>query len=96
MSDYIEALQKAIKDLHGCDSSHVYPIHVCEKFEGKTVWEGEVEMFELEGHPKAHFCYAWTFKEDDGKTRYMAVLELPPVGCAEDAVKAAIASGQQK
>ena len=65
------------------------PVH--ETFEGKTVWQGEVEVFDLDGPLTAKRCYAWMYQKEDGKTRYATVLELPPVQSAQDAVKAWIA-----
>ncbi len=66
-----------------------------EQFRGQTVWDGVVEVFQLSGHPQAKRCYAWSFSEDEGP-HYVAVLALPPVDSACTAVRAAIASGQQK
>ena len=62
---------------------------VVETFRGKIVWQGQVEVFALKGHPKAKRCYAWSH-EEDGKRRYVAVLELPPVNSPVTAVRAAI------
>ena len=96
MSDDLTALQKAIKDLHGCESKHVKTVPVIEEFQGARVWEGAVQVFALTGHEKAKNCYAWSYKNDDGSTQYMTVLELPPVDSARKAVQAAIASGKHK
>ena len=65
-----------------------------ETFRGKVVWDGQVEVFDLEGHPKAKRCYAWSHQEGDKETerRYVAVLGLPPVNSPLDAVRAAIVS----
>jgi len=71
-------------------------IAVHEKFEGKTVWQGIVEVFEIKGHPKAKTAYAWSYKTDSGETRYVVVLELPPVNSAQDAVRAYIVSKTAK
>jgi hypothetical protein len=46
-------------------------------------------------HLKAKRCYAWKYQED-GKIKFTAVLELPPVESAETAVKVAIASKPRK
>ena len=92
----IERLQKAIRDLHGCDSAHLASIPVLETFVSKTVWEGIVELFTLLDHPKAKEAYAWSYKTDDGQTRHVAVLSLPPVKTAIDAVRAYIAVQVQK
>lgn len=89
---YIEELQNAIRSLHGCESQHVETVPVTETFQGETVWKGEVEVFNIRGHPKAKRAYAWAHasgKKDQGK-RYVAVLELPPVTSPESAVRAGI------
>jgi len=78
-----------------CDRMHD-AVH--ELFQDKTVWKGEVEVFDLIQHPKAKRAYAWAHKEgkNDERTRYVAVLELPPVESAVTAVRASImADGQQ-
>jgi hypothetical protein len=49
---YIEELQDVIRRLHGVESTHVESMPVKETFQGKTVWEGVVEVFDLIGHPK--------------------------------------------
>ena len=92
--DYIAELQNAIRRLHGCESEYVETVPVTESFEGQTVWQGEVEVFELKGHPKAKRAYAWGHAsgEDDQARRYVAVLELPPVTSPQTAVKAAVMS----
>jgi hypothetical protein len=65
---------------------------VKEVFEGETVWEGVVEVFDLEDHPRAKRCYAWSYEVDDSKKRrFFAVLHHGPVKSARDAVRAAIA-----
>lgn len=91
---YIESLQQAIRRLHECESEHVESVPVTETFQGKTIWQGTVEVFTLSDHPKAKRCYAWSHLagKDDSETRYVAVLELPPVDSPEKAVKVAIAS----
>jgi hypothetical protein len=65
---------------------------VHEVFQGQTVWKGNVEVFELNGHPKAQYAYAWAHLDGpkDDKTRFVAVLEIPPVTNAKTAVRASI------
>lgn len=95
---YLDELQDAIRDLHGSESSHVSTINVLETFQGRTVWQGDVELFALHSHAKAERCYAWSHETDKGK-RFVVVLELPPVDSAQSAVKVAIineAREQQK
>lgn len=95
---YIESLQEAIKKLHGCDSTYVESVPVHEVFQEQTVWAGEIEVFDLVGHPKAKRCYAWAHKEGaaDKETRYVAVLEIPPVDSPQKAVQASIISQSKK
>jgi hypothetical protein len=55
-------------------------------FQGKTVWDGIVERFEVLNHPNAKRCYAWS--DFAPKQEHItAVLELPPVKSALDTVK---------
>ncbi|MDX6530554.1 MAG: hypothetical protein QOH41_2844 [Blastocatellia bacterium] len=92
MVDYIGELEAAILNLHGATASHLETVPVTETFQGKTVWEGEVEVFNLRGHPTAKRAYAWghVTGEDDQARRYVAVLDLPPVNSPQSAVRAAI------
>jgi hypothetical protein len=92
--DYIAELQAAFLKLHGCDATYLETVPVVEEFQGKTIWQGDVEVFELEGHPKATRGYGWshvTGEHDQGR-RYFTILELPPVDSPQTAVKAAIMS----
>jgi hypothetical protein len=85
-----ERLRQAIHDLHGLDSDHVESVPVHEIFQGKTVWEGDVEVFRVRGHPQAQLAYAWTYQDDDGTLHHVAVLGVPPINSAQDALKAAV------
>ena len=69
---------------------------VNETFQGQTVWQGDVEVFELVGHPKAKRAYAWSYATEGTKRRYIAVLELGPVKDAVTAVRAAIAADAKR
>jgi hypothetical protein len=90
--EYIERLQMVINQLHGCVSKWVEAVPVHEVFEGQTVWQGDVEVFDLTGHPKAKRAYAWSHLDGakDEQTRFVAVLEIPPVVSAETAVRVQI------
>ena len=92
----IDRLKDVIRRLHRCNSHHVESVSVKEEFNGQIVWEGIVEVFALDNHPKAKRCYAWSYKRKDGSDKFIAVLELPPVDSARKAVQAAIASHEQK
>jgi len=92
MSAHIQELKDAIRHLHGVEATHVESVPVKETFQGKTVWEGIVEVFELRGHPKAPKVYAWAHDTDDPKKprRHVTVLHIAPVTSAVLAVRAAI------
>jgi hypothetical protein len=88
---YIEELQDVIRKLHGVESRHVESVPVKETFQGRTVWEGVVEVFELHGHPKAPKAYAWSHKTGGPKKRkHVTVLHVEPITSAAAAVRAAI------
>ncbi len=89
---YIEELQEVIRRLHGVESRHIESVPIKEVFQGKTVWEGVVEVFELIGHPTAARLYAWSHATDDTKIpkRHVTVLHIHPIQSARDAVRAVI------
>jgi hypothetical protein len=89
---YIQELQDVIRRLHGAEARHVESVPVKETFQGKTVWEGIVEVFDLKGHPTAHRVYAWAHDTDDPDKprRHVTILHSHPIKSAQDAVKAAI------
>jgi hypothetical protein len=88
----IEELQNAIRALHGVESTYLESVPVRETFQGKTVWDGVVEVFQLHGHPKAPKAYAWVHETDNPEKprRHVTVLHIDPVTSARKAVQAAI------
>ena len=90
--NYIEELRDVIKRLHGVESAHLESVPIKEVFQGKTVWEGIVEVFDLKGHPETHRAYAWSHDTDDPKhpRRHVTVLHIPPAISPQTAVKVAI------
>ena len=91
MSKRIAKLKEAIEAMHNCKARHVGSEPVIDLFRGEVAWDGVVETFDLEGHPKAKRCYAWSFLEN-GEPQYTTVLEIPPVDSPESAVKVAVAA----
>ena len=96
--EYLDRLKLAVEHLHKCSARYCTTVPVHEKFKGQTVWQGEVEVFDLIGHPKATRAYGWSHEsgKDDKGERFVTVLELPPVESAETAVRAAIMADGQK
>jgi hypothetical protein len=78
--------------LHNCSATWRESVPVHEVFKGQTVWKGDVEVFDLQGHPKAKRAYGWSHPEgpDDQGERFVTVLEIPPVVSAETAVRVSI------
>jgi hypothetical protein len=96
--EYIERLAGVIAQLHKCDPKWSKTVPVHEVFRGQTVWQGDVEVFDLTGHSKAKRAYAWSHLDGakDDKERFVAVLEIPPVVSAETAVRVQIVKDAKK
>ena len=91
-----DQLKRAVESQHGCTATLVQSVPVKETFGGKTVWEGIVHVFKLNGHPKAQQAYAWSSPiEGSDKRRFYAVLHEPPVTSPVEAVRAAIVAEQR-
>ena len=96
--DYIAQLAEALHEAHGSVASHVETVPVKEVFRGKTLWEGEVEVFDLVGHPKAKRAFAWGYpsEKEPSRLEIVVVLEIPPITSPQRAVKATIMSETKK
>ena len=87
----IDQLRQAVEGQHGGTATLVESVPVKEKFQGKTVWEGVVHVFDLDGNPNATRAYAWSSPiEGSSKRRFFAVLHLGGIRSPQDAVRAAI------
>jgi hypothetical protein len=89
---HIEELRDAIHRLHGGKATHVESVPVKEVFQGRTVWDGIVEVFNLEGHPKADKVYAWFHDtgEEGRPAQQVTVLHVHPALSPVAAVRAFI------
>src|SRR4030042_4993904 len=91
----VDALQKAILDLHDCKATWVKSVPIKEIFEGETLWEGAVQVFTVD-HPKSRFCYAWSHGlEGSKKRRFFAVLHQGPIDSPKKAIRASIVYSQR-
>ncbi len=87
--DVIARLEAAIMQLHGCSAIWHKTVPVHEVLRDQTVWKGDVEVFNLKGHPKAKRCYGWSqcnVKNDEAE-RFVIVLEITPVESASTALQ---------
>ena len=91
MIEYLEELKKTVRQRHDRLAEHMQSVPVKEILEGKTIWEGSVEIFTLR-NAKARRCYAWGRPKAAGGWEITTVLEIPPVTSPCTAVKAAIAA----
>jgi len=65
-----EALQEAIHNLHGCESTWRESVPVKEVSQGQTLWQGVVQVFELHGHPTTNRCHAWSYAAQGSEKRH--------------------------
>jgi hypothetical protein len=89
---HIQELRDTIHHLHEGTAGHLESVPVTEKFQGRIVWGGVVEVFLLKGHPKIDRVYAWMHDTDDPAhpKRHVTVLHIPPVVSPKTAVQAVI------
>jgi hypothetical protein len=93
VSERLEVVQlrEAIEFQHGGTATFVEAVPVTETFQGKTVWEGVVHVFDLEGNVQSTRAYAWSSPiEGSTKRRFFAVLHMGGIRSPQDAVRAAI------
>lgn len=84
-------LRRAVQNMHGGKAALIQSTPVREAFEGQTVWEGVVHVFNLAGHPTATRAYAWSSPiEGSTKRRFFAVLHTERINSPVEAVRAAI------
>ena len=86
--NYLARLQAVIMQLHSCGAIWRESVPVKEMFNGKTLEDGEVEVFDLFDHPKAKRCYGWSHGEPG---EFITVLEFPPVTDAQSAARVGVA-----
>lgn len=99
----VAEFKDAIRHMHGCESKYARTVEVHERvpegqpLAGKTVWEGDVHVFDLIDHPKVKLAYAWRFFNDDSnRWSYVAVLHDGPVESPERAVQGYIVTEYRK
>jgi hypothetical protein len=90
---YLGWLKVTIQRQYNCGAVHFTTVSVHAVLPDQTVWQGEVEVFNLIGHPTAKRCYGWMYGRPE---QLITVLELPPVTDAQSAVEFGIARRLQK
>jgi hypothetical protein len=88
--DDTDQLKQAVESMHGGTATLAQSVPVRETFDGKTVWEGVVHVFDMAGH-SATRAYAWSSPiEGSIKRRFFAVLHTARISSPLEAVRAAI------
>lgn len=91
----LDRLKQSVRTLYGVEGDYQASVRVHEIFGGKSSWTGIVEIFRIV-HPQAKYAYAWTYKDAVGKLHYPALLGIPPINSAEDAVRTYFAAQAMK
>lgn len=88
----LEELRLTIERVHRCRAEYRRTVSVNERAGGKTVWQGDVEIFWLTDHPKARRCFAWAIGGECESLgcRVETVLDIPPVIGPVTAVRSAL------
>jgi hypothetical protein len=91
IEENVGQLRTAVESQHGGCARLREVVAVSEEFRDQPVWQGIVHVFDLEGHPSATIAYAWSSPvKGTTRRRFYAVLGVPPINSALDAVRAAI------
>lgn len=92
-----DQLPEAVEHMHGGKATLAQTVPVRETFEGATVWEGVVHVFDLAGRPTATRAYAWSSAiEGSEKRRFFAVLHTKRINSPIEAVRAAIVAEHRR
>jgi hypothetical protein len=91
----IDEMKRAVEHMHRGVATFAKSVSVHEALGEKTIWQGKVHIFRLEGVAAAKQAYAWAHDHSNGKRRYFAVLHKRPITTAAHAVRAAIIEEQR-
>ena len=91
-----DQVRDAVEKMHGGTATLAQTVPVRETFEGQTVWDGVVQVFDLAGNSKATRAYAWSSPiEGSTKRRFFAVQPTERINSPAEAVRAAIVAEQR-
>ena len=92
LKDYRYDLTSAIENKARCAVTYLHTQPVKLVSDGIVLWKGQVEVFQLSGHPEAKVAYGWGVPNFEGKMEYFTVIAKPPLETPVAAVKAYLAS----
>lgn len=88
-----DELRQAVEHLHGCRARLREVVRFTERHGDEVAWDGVVHVFDVTGIADVSTCFAWSSPiGDTDRRRFYAVLAIPPVNTAADAVRASIVS----
>ena len=90
LTSVVNQLRKAVELEHGGKALFVTKLPIREVVDGKTVWEGVVHIFNLEGNAKASRAYAWAIRIQGTEKQFVVLLHLGNIGSPRDAVRASL------
>jgi hypothetical protein len=83
-----DPLWEAVQNMHGGTAMFAQTVPARETFEGETVWNGVVHIFDLAGHPTAIRAYAGSSPiEGSTKRRFFVVLHTERISSPIEAVR---------
>ena len=90
--EYRDELLTAIENRAKCGAVYLQTQPVKLSMDGKALWKGKVEVFQLKDHPLAKLAFGWGVENDQKKMEYVTVIGIPPLDSPLSAVKAFVAS----
>ncbi len=92
MVNFRRRVLDAIEQRAKCDAVYVHTQPIRIVMDGRVLWRGKVEVFDLKGHPYAKRAFGWAIKHKDKRTEYITVIGIPPLDTPLMAAKAYLAN----
>jgi hypothetical protein len=87
-----EQMRQAVERIHRCHATYRTSVHVNRQFRGQTAWAVLSQSSTLDNR-EASICFAWSASiPGSAQRRYYAILDIPPIESASDAVWASISA----
>ena len=94
MNDLLETIKRTVEATVEGTVTHRESVAVVETFRGQTVWEGMVEVFDVDTPPPA-VAYGWAVESDQG-LQHVTVKGEPPADSPLAAVRVWLVSKARK
>ena len=90
----VDQLRNAVEAKHGGRATFVRSVPVHHSAQGKTLWNGAVQVFDLADNAEgATRAYAWSQGQSDGQRRFFVIVNSGTVTGPREAVRAFLAEG---